>query len=95
MVIPEKFINTRYAELKDHLKDRDHTLIGLLENVGGYIERKNDSIREAQKTADVATLISNLKIAKKTENNRANISPDNDYVIQKNSMAIIIGRKKD
>jgi voltage-gated potassium channel len=93
--IPKQFINRKYIELKDHLKKIDLMLIGLLENVGGYVERKNESIREAQKTADVSRLIDNLKVAKKLENNLPKISPDDDYVIPKNSMAILIGRKKD
>jgi Trk K+ transport system NAD-binding subunit len=95
MEIPVNFLNKKFSDLKEHLKGNNLTLIGLLENVGGYIERKNESVREAQKTADVSMLIANLKTAKRLENNLPNISPDDDYLIPKHSMAILVGRKKD
>ena len=65
-----------------------------MENVGSFLERKNEAVREAQKTADIKKLIENLKEAKTMENNRPNINPDDDYIIPKNSVAIVIGKER-
>lgn len=92
--IPEAYYGKKFMELKEHFKTSGNAIcIGLLENVGGYLERKDEAIREAQKTADVLKLISNLKMAKKMENNLPHISPDDHYPVPSNSMAILVGRR--
>ncbi len=93
--IPNKYIGKNFLELKEYFKKtKNSILIGLLENVGSYLERKNEAVREAQKTADVVKLIDNLKVAKKMENNLPNINPDDNYIIPPNSMAVLIAREK-
>ncbi|MDD5309069.1 MAG: potassium channel family protein [Deltaproteobacteria bacterium] len=65
-------------------------LVGLVENVGKYYERKAEAIREAQLTPDMEKLVSNLKRAKQMENNMPRLNPKGSYVLQANSMAVVI-----
>lgn len=93
--IPPEFIGKQFSELKEYYYNLNNIiLIGLLENIGSHLERKKESIKEAQKTTDISKLVSNLKYAKAIENNLPNIAPPSNYKIPPNSMAIIIGRKK-
>ncbi|MGA2141588.1 MAG: NAD-binding protein, partial [Brevinematales bacterium] len=93
--IPSSYIGRSFSDLREHYKGKSKALlIGLLENVGNYIQRKKEAIREAQKTADITKLISNLNSAKKMENYMPNINPDDDYKIPYNSMAVLIEREK-
>ncbi len=94
--IPHSYVGKCFSDLRNYFKDHKNSiLIGLLENVGGYIQRKKEAIREAQKTADVKKLINNLKAAKNMENNLPNINPDDSYIIPFNSMAVLIEREKN
>ena len=94
-VIPSQYFGKNYSELRDYFKtENDYLLIGLLENVGSFLERKNEALREAQKTADVTKLIDNLKTAKQLENNLPNVNPPDSYVIPKNAMAVLMGRER-
>jgi len=93
--IPADFIGKPFLTLKDYFKSKNNSIvIGVLENVGSYLERKKEAIREAQKTADISKLINNLQSAKRMENNLPNINPDDNYLIPYNSMAILITREK-
>lgn len=91
--LPDEYIGRPYSELRTYFHAHGNILIGLLENVGSYHERKNEALREAQKTADVMKLIENLKMAKKLENNLPNVHPVDDYCVPPNSLAILIGRR--
>ena len=94
--IPNELIGKSFSDLKAHLRTtKNYLTIGILENVGSYLERKNEALREAQKTADISKLILNLKHAKRMENNLPCINPDDNYVIPQHSMAIIIGNKRN
>ncbi len=93
--IPSPFIGKTFKELRDYFKNKTNgLLIGILENVGSYVQRKSEAIREAQKTADISKLITNLNAAKKMENNLPNINPDDSFIIPYNSMAVLIEREK-
>ena len=93
--IPSSYIGQNFAELRNYYKEKTKALlIGLLENVGSYIERKKEAIREAQKTADISKLISNLNSAKKMENYLPNINPADNYAVPYNSLAVLIEREK-
>lgn len=92
--IPKEFVEQEYRLLKDHYFRQDNALlIGLLENVGSFLERKKEAIRAAQKTADVKTLVDNLKTAKNLENNQSNILPKDSYIVPGNSLAIVIRKE--
>jgi voltage-gated potassium channel len=94
--IPAALVGRSFGDLRNHFKDKSNSLlIGLLENVGSYIQRKSEAIRQAQKTADISKLISNLNAAKKMENNLPNINPDDSYMVPYNSMAVLIERDKN
>ncbi len=94
--IPSTFVGKPFLSLKDYFKSKNNSiLIGLLENVGSYLERKKEAIREAQKTADINKLINNLQGAKNMENNLPNINPGDNYPIPYNSMAILIARERN
>jgi len=92
--IPESFIGKPYGELREYFrKERKDNLIGIIENVGSFFERKQDALREAQKTADVSKLIENLKKAKRLENNLPNLNPEDSFVVPDHSMAVLISRR--
>ncbi len=94
--IPGKFIGRAYGELYDYYMGRNRTiLIGILENTGNFFTRKNEAIRDAQKTPDISKLVDNLKVVKQLMANLPVINPATDYVINRYSRAIIIeGRKQ-
>lgn len=89
--IPGKFIDRTYGELFDYYMGRNRTiLIGILENTGNFYTRKNEAIRDAQKTPDISKLVDNLKVVKQLMANLPVINPATDYRINRYSRAIII-----
>jgi len=94
--LPTGFAGKPYSELKDHYNAKNSTmLIGLLENIGSYFERKHDALSEAQKTADISLLVKNLNAVKQMQSNQPIINPANDHVIGKHSLAIVITSHAD
>lgn len=89
--IPPGFVGRTVAELAAHFKRQDRLLIGLLENTGRARAIKRDALREAQKTANVATLVENLKRVKELQPNRPHLNPPDDYVITPHTLAIAVG----
>ena len=103
--IPEEFVNQTYKSYRTYIKGtapspgdpgggesihgRD-LLLGLLENSGNPARLKIESLREAQKTSDVSRLISNLRRVKGLALNKPVLIPEDDYVIQHNSKAILL-----
>ncbi|NTV52934.1 MAG: hypothetical protein HGA76_07990 [Candidatus Firestonebacteria bacterium] len=93
--IPGSYIGRTFADLREHYRsDSRSILIGLLENVGSLFERKQEAIREAQKTADVGKLVENLKNAKRLENNRPNINPQDGYPVPANALAVLVRTRR-
>jgi voltage-gated potassium channel len=91
---PLEYCGMKFGELRSYFRENQNAiLIGLVENVGNYLDRKAEAIREAQKTADVSQLIDNLKAAKKMENNLPNINPGDDYPVPLNSLAVVVGKR--
>ena len=91
--IPSEFVGKPFYDVRVYYNDRyDANCIGLIENVGSYWKYKKEAIRDAQKTPDISELINNLHAVKTMENNYANIHPDDEYVIPKNSYAVLIMR---
>lgn len=92
--IPADLFEKSFVELKNHFKQsKDALVVGLIENAGNLLERKQEAIRSAQKTADVSLLVKNLKTAKQVENNLTHFLPGNDYTIPHNSLAIVIQKE--
>jgi voltage-gated potassium channel len=89
--VPEPFVGKPFSGLRDYYRKECHAVcFGLIENVGSYFDRKQEALREAQKTADVNRLIDNLKQVKRLENNRPNLNPGDDYTVPMNSNAVLI-----
>ncbi|MBF0360873.1 MAG: NAD-binding protein [Oligoflexia bacterium] len=91
--IPEEFIGAQFIKLHEYY-DNNTTdiLIGILENTGTIFDMKKLAIKEAQKMADMSKLVDNLHKIKKLEGNKPHLNPPNDYVIQRNSLAVFISR---
>lgn len=91
--IPAEYIGKPYGEFKRSFQgDPQKILIGILENTGSPNRIKMESLREAQKTSDVSQLIINLQKVKELEVNRPYLLPDDNYTIQKHSLAILLER---
>jgi len=89
--IPTTYINQPFSELREYYRRESNSiLIGLVENVGSLFERKQEAVREAQKTADIGNLVENLKSAKRLENNRPHINPKDGYRVPKNTLAVLV-----
>jgi voltage-gated potassium channel len=89
--IPVSFIGKSFGDLRDYYRQESRAiLIGLVENVGSIFARKQEAIREAQKTADIGKLVENLKNAKRLENNRPHINPEDAYPVPLNALAVLV-----
>ncbi|RKX90963.1 MAG: transporter [Spirochaetes bacterium] len=88
---PDVFIGKTFYELKDYFeKEYGYILIGILENTGKIYYRKKEALAEAQKTPDISKLVENLQNVKKLIPNKPVLNPGNDYVVKRNSKAIVI-----
>ena len=91
--IKPEFINTDWGSYKNYLsEDKSKILLGILENTGSPSKVKMEALREAQKTPDISTLVSNLQVVKDLSINKPLFIPDDDYLIPKHSRAIVIER---
>ena len=95
VAIPSSMMGKTYKELGESSAIKEGSiLIGLLENTGNFFTRKQDAIKDAQKTPDISTLVDNLKHVKSLSANEPIINPSSDYIVGEYSRAIIIeGRK--
>lgn len=94
--IPESFIGKRYEDLRNHFKHerlKGEILVGLLLNSGNFHIRRKEAIREAQKNPNMNDIIGGLKKVKTMVSNDPLFTPDNDYIIPKNSKAIYVRGK--
>lgn len=93
-VIPERFVSASYGDFrKEFGETEDRILLGLLENTGTPGRMKLEALREAQKTADVSKLVTNLQKVKDLEVNRPVLLPPPTYHIQRHSLAIVLERR--
>jgi voltage-gated potassium channel len=95
--IPEELHQQTYAKLQELFsKDRPHqTLVGILENSGNSHVAKENAIRKAQQTPNVAQLVANLQGVKTLKFNQPLFGPRPDYVIRDNCMAIVIENRNE
>ncbi len=90
---PDKYIGKTYKEMSRYFWDKELSIvIGVLENTGNLFQRKQDALKEAQKTPDISKLVDNLKSVKEMKANDPVLNPPADYELKKNSMAVMIGR---
>ncbi|HOX28108.1 MAG TPA: potassium channel family protein [bacterium] len=92
---PDSFIGRPYSELREYINGHGCLALGLLENVGSFFERKQEALREAQKTPDISKLVGNLQKVKSMKNNYPNFNPDETYVVPRHSMVIILETKRE
>jgi voltage-gated potassium channel len=90
--IPSEFVGRPLGELASETKSQGKLLIGLLEDTGQSAAIKQRALREAQKTANVAQLVENLRRVKEIVANRPVLNPPDDHVVSRDAMAIVIGR---
>jgi voltage-gated potassium channel len=91
--IPQSFIGKTYGEYEAHIEKTDPAngvLVGLLLNTGNFHQRRKDALREAQKNPDIKKIVDNLKKVKTLKSNETRLTPPNDFIIQKNTKAIIV-----
>ncbi len=91
--IPQSFVGKTYGEYEDHIEKTDPAngvLVGLLLNTGNFHQRRKDALREAQKNPDIKKIVDNLKKVKTLKSNEPVLTPPNDFIIQKNTKAIIV-----
>lgn len=93
--IPENFVGKTFKELRNYFEDIHHAIVlGILENIGNFYDRKREALKEAQKTPDISKLVRNLAQVKEMENNRPFLNPPEDYKVPENAHAILIERKE-
>ena len=91
--IPEEFIDKPYKEFRDFLYNNSKILlIGILENTGNILLRKQEALQQAQKNADLAKAIPELRNVKSLLGNNPILHPDDTYIITRFCRGIIIER---
>jgi len=90
---PREYVGRSFETLSSYFNESSGaTLIGLVENAGKRRELKSEAMRDAQKTPSMAQAVKNLLNVKKMRVNKPNVNPGADYIIPKNSLAIVIER---
>jgi voltage-gated potassium channel len=93
--IPSVLEGKTFKDLQQHFSDQyGDIVIGLLENTGKIYFRKKEALAEAQKTPDISRLIENLQSVKKIVPNHPVLNPGDDYIVKRNTKAIVITGKK-
>lgn len=90
--VPAAYVGHTVRELRELVASQmdGAMLLGLVENVGKTYERKSEALREAQRTPDMEKLVANLLRVKQLEANQPRINPSSSYIIQPNSLAVVI-----
>lgn len=91
LAFPETFVGRTYGDLCAFAAaEGKGTVIGLLENTGNILSRKQEALREAQKNPNITGIIPELKTVKTLTANDPVINPPAHYRIKKHSMGIVI-----
>lgn len=92
--ISDKWVGRTYGELFAwYKKEQNILLLGVLENMGVEKELKHQILSEAQKSTNYGEIIQRLKSVKSMETNCPHLNPSDDYVLERNSGAIILGEE--
>jgi len=90
-VIPNNLVGKTFREVQGYFRDLyGDIVIGVLENTGKLYFRKREALAAAQKTPDISKLIENLQVVKKIVPNNPVLNPGENYIIKKNSKAIVV-----
>jgi voltage-gated potassium channel len=91
LAFPDSYIGKNYGDLRAFAAAQGkRILIGILENTGNIVSRKQEALREAQKNPNIAQIIPELKTEKTLTANNPVINPPADYQIKKHSVGIVI-----
>ncbi len=90
----DNWVGKPYSELFSFYKEKNTLLLGVLENMGVEKEIKHQILSEAQKSTNYGEIIQKLKNVKSMETNCPKLNPGDDYIITKNTGAIILGEEK-
>jgi hypothetical protein len=92
MPIPDALVGKTYGEIKRAWTGYHgmSLLLGILENTGNSDSVRHRALRNAQKTANMGELVSNLKRVKSLRFNSPVFAPPNDYVVHEGSLAITL-----
>jgi voltage-gated potassium channel len=91
--IPSQFVGKTFRDLTNYFNTTyGDILIGLLENTGKIYYRKKEALSEAQKTADISTLVVNLQNVKRIVPNKPLLNPGEEYIVKRNTKAIVVSR---
>jgi voltage-gated potassium channel len=93
--VPGVMIGKTFKDLQLYFRELyGDIVIGMLENTGKIYFRKKEALADAQKTPDISKLIENLQSVKRLVPNHPILNPGDDYVIKRNSKAIVVTGKK-
>ena len=92
--LKDEWVGKKYKELFDSYKAKGVLVLGVLENMGVEKEIKHQILSEAQKSTNYGEIIQKLKTVKSMETNCPKLNPNDGYIINKNTGAIIIGEEK-
>ena len=91
--IPSQFVGKTFRDLTNYFSTTyGDILIGLLENTGKIYYRKKEALSEAQKTADISTLVVNLQNVKRIVPNKPLLNPGEEYIVKRYTKAIVVSR---
>ncbi len=94
--IPDWLIDQPFGKISTYFYSTFGSIvIGLLENTGNFYQRKREALNEAQMTPDISKLVGNLQGVKKLIPNRPILNPGKEYMVKKNSKAIVIEINRD
>ncbi len=92
--ISENWIGRTYGELFAWYKnEKNILLLGVLENMGVEKDLKHQILSEAQKSTNYGEIIQRLKSVKNMETNFPHLNPSDDYTLERNTGAIILGKE--
>ena len=92
--IPESWYGKKYIDLFNWYKNEKHfLLIGILENMGVEKELKHQILSEAQKSTNYGEIVQKLKNVKNMETNYPHLNPNDDFILDKNMGAILLGEE--
>ncbi len=92
--IPDEYMGREYSSFRSSFGEISNMLLlGILENTGSPNRIKIEALRNAQKTSDISLLVTNLQEVKDLEVNRPVFIPEDNYIIQNHSMAIVLEKK--
>ena len=92
--ISENWIGKTYGELFAWYKsEKNILLLGVLENMGVEKDLKHQILSEAQKSTNYGEIIQRLKSVKNMETNFPYLNPSDDYLLERNTGAIILGKE--